>query len=371
MGGSVNRERLRETFLALVGINSPPGEEAPVRLWCAERLRDAGFLCRTDPAGNLIAQKGGTIAGARPLFFCGHMDTVQPTEGLRVREVDGVFRTSGDTILGADDKAALAAILEAVAVLADSGRPHGDLLVLFTTREEVGLLGAREVAPELLHGSVGFVFDTSGVTGAIVTSAPTHDKLRVRLRGRPAHAGMSPEKGVSALEAACRGVARMRLGRVDPETTANLGTLVGGTADNIVAEHAFLTLEARSRNAQTLEEQVQQMIHCLQDAAGEAGVEVEIERHRAYSGYSWTEDDLPVRIARRAWERLGRGAPVLRPTGGGSDASVFNAWGVPTVVMSCGYLDAHTPDERVSLDDMALAAEWALAIVAESAEEPG
>jgi len=357
----IDEQRLRRTFLDLVAFNSPPGEEREVSRFCAEILRDAGFVCQFDPAGNLIAQKSGAIASVPRIFFSAHTDTVQPTAGLVVQERDGVFHTSGDTILGADDKAAVAAILEAVRVLDERGIDHGDLQVILSTGEEVGLIGARALAPSVIAGSIGFVFDASGTTGAIITAAPTQETLDVRVQGRAAHAGFAPEKGVSALQIACRAVANMRLGRIDAETTANVGSIHGGTATNIVAQEAVIQMEARSRNPETLEAQVAHIRSCLDEAAAFYGGQVEITQAREYEGYQWAVEDLPVRLAADAWRRLGR-EPTLRPTGGGSDANVFNARGVPAVVLSCGYVDAHTFNERVPLADMVAAAEWAVSI---------
>jgi tripeptide aminopeptidase len=358
----INPERLRRTFLDLVALNSPQGQEREVARLCAESLRDAGFVVQVDGTGNVIAQKSGSLAEAPRIFFSAHTDTVQPTEGLVVREEDGVFRTSGTTILGADDKAGLAEILEGMRVLEERQLPHGDLQVVFTTGEEVGLLGAKALAPEVIAGSLGFVFDAGGVTGSIITGAPTHETLDVRVEGKAAHAGFVPEKGVSALQIACRAVSRMRLGRIDPETTANVGVMRGGTANNIVAEHAFLTLEARSRNGEALAAQARHMRECLDEAARHYGGTVEIDHQREYEGYTWTPEDAPVRIAAEAWRRVSGREPTLRPTGGGSDANVFNAGGVPTVVLSCGYMDAHSVHEHVTLSDMVAGAEWAVEI---------
>ena len=198
----INKARLRQTFLDLVSFNSPHGLERDVNLYCAEALRDAGFVCQHDATGNLIAQKGGDAAEARRIFYSAHTDTVEPTVDLVVREVEGVFRTSGNTILGADDKAAVAAIIEAMRAIDELGLVHGDLQVIFSVGEEVGLIGAHALAPEVIAGSLGFVFDASGPTGTIITAAPTHDVMRVKVRGRATHAGFSPEKGISALQIA-------------------------------------------------------------------------------------------------------------------------------------------------------------------------
>jgi tripeptide aminopeptidase len=362
----INVARLRETFLALVGFNSPTGQEAAIGEWCAARLRAAGWEARRDAAGNWIAEKAGSVPGGRRIFFSGHFDTVAPTEGLKVVEEDGIFRTDGRTILGADDKAALAAILEAVAVMAEQNVPHGPLQIVFSVGEETGLIGARALDPELIRGATGFVLDASGPTGAIITAAPSHEILDVTFTGRAAHAGFCPETGVSAVEAACRAVASMRLGRIDAETTANVGILRGGTANNIVPAEATIKAEARSRNPAKLAEQVAHMRERFEAGAAEVGATVEIRRGSCYEGYEYTPDDPPLALAAAALRRLGR-EPAFRPTGGGSDANIFNARSIPSVVLSCGYIDAHAVTEHVALADMELAARWVIAIAQEAA----
>lgn len=364
----VNSTRLRETFLTLVGCNSPTGAEEAVGEWCAARLRAARFAARRDAVGNWIAEKEGAVAGAERLFFSGHLDTVAPTEGLQVVEEEGVFRTDGRTILGADDKAALAAILEAVAVIAEREIAHGPLQVIFSVGEETGLIGAHALDPEVIRGGIGFVLDASGPTGTIITAAPSHEILEATFIGRAAHAGFCPEAGISALQAVSRAVATMRLGRMDDETTANVGIVRGGTANNIVPAEAYLKAEARSRDRQKLVAQVDHMLERLQSGAAEVGATVEIKRRACYDGYQFTPEDRPLALAAAGFRRLGR-EPAFRPTGGGSDANVFNRRGIPSVVLSCGYMDAHAVTEHVSLADMELSAEWVIAIAQAAAAE--
>lgn len=369
MTASINDQRLRQTFLTLVGTNSPSGQEREVLRYCDGLLRDAGFLSRFDAAGNLIAQKAGIVTDAPRIFLNSHVDTVQPTEGLQVREIDGVYRTDGTTILGADDKAGVAQILETVLALEEAQEPHGDLVVILTTGEEVGLVGAKALEPAAIAGCIGFVFDSSGPPGAMVVQSPAQDTLHVRVRGRAAHAGVQPEKGISALQIAARAIDRMPLGRIDAETTANVGTVHGGTATNVVAEECVVTLEARSRNAESLDRQVQTMRRCFEEAAREFSGEVEVRIKREYSGYSWGEDAAPVQLASEAWRRLTGGEVERRATGGGSDANIFNGLGVPTVVLSVGYLGHHTTGEYLPIADLELGARWCLEVV-RSVREP-
>ncbi|MBI3909557.1 MAG: M20/M25/M40 family metallo-hydrolase, partial [Armatimonadetes bacterium] len=301
----VQPKRVRQTFLDLVHLNSPPDEEREVRRYCREVLREAGFVCQEDAAGNLIAQRSGPVHTAPRIFFAAHMDTVQPTEGIVVREEGGVFRTDGRTILGADDKAALCEILEGVLILSERKLPHGDLQVVFTVGEEVGLRGAKALAPEVLAGSLGFVLDASGPVGSIITAAPSHEMVEATFTGRAAHAGFEPEAGISALQAAAIAVARMQLGRIDAETTANIGVLQGGTANNIIPETATLRGEARSHDEDRLRTQVEHMRACLEEGARAVGASVDVRTQRIYSAYRLAETDPAPALAARAWTRCG------------------------------------------------------------------
>src|SRR5216684_230616 len=213
----LNEARLRRLFLELTAFDSPPGDEGPVGDYCAAALESAGFETGRDAAGNLFAARGLGRPG-QAIFLSGHLDTVAPTGGLEVREENGIFRTNGQTILGADDKCAVAAILEAAFQIEERNLPHGPLRIALSVQEEVGLLGAGQMDLEPLRGSLGFILDAAGPTGAIITAAPSHDIFEVRVRGKAAHAGFVPEQGVSAIVGASRGIASMRLGRIDEET---------------------------------------------------------------------------------------------------------------------------------------------------------
>jgi tripeptide aminopeptidase len=361
----INEPRLRRLFLDLTSYNSPPGEEGPVGDYCAAALREAGFDVSRDEWGNLVAARGLDRSG-QPIFLSGHVDTVAPTAGLEVVEEEGVFRTNGRTILGADDKCAVAAILEAAYQIHEGGLPHGPVRIVLSVKEEVGLIGAQQLDKEPLRGSLGFVFDASGATGAIITAAPTHEVFEFRVHGQAAHAGFAPEKGISAIAVAARAIAGMRLGRIDEETTANIGVIQGGIANNIVAEETYVKAEARSRDEAKLGAQVRHMRDCFEAAAAAMGARVEIDQRRAYTGYGHDLDSPVLRLAAAGLRRAGR-EPTCRPTGGGSDANVFMASGIPCVVVSCGYENAHSIYEHVALTDMRLSALWCLGLVAEAA----
>lgn len=357
-----NDTRLRRLFLDLTAINSPPGEEAPVADYCEAIFRETGFSTHRDEHGNLFAERGLDRPG-QPIFLSGHMDTVAPTAELEVTEEDGVFRTNGLSILGADDKCAVAALLEAAHQLHEQDLPHGPLRVVLSVREEVGLQGAALMDTTPLRGSFGYVFDASGPTGSVITAAPFHDIFEVHISGKAAHAGFVPENGVSAITAASRAIAAMRVGRLDEETTANIGIIRGGTANNIVAEHTYVKAEARSRDEARLHAQVRHMRDCFESAAADTGARVEYTGGRVYSGYRHDPDSPLLRLAATALRRLGK-EPTYRPTGGGSDANIFNAAGIPTLVLSCGYENAHSVTEYVPFADLRLNADFALALIA-------
>ncbi|MDP3043925.1 MAG: M20/M25/M40 family metallo-hydrolase, partial [Bacillota bacterium] len=249
----INRRRLVDTFMTLAKTDSVSRRERGVVDHLAGLLADIGLEYFEDEAGqaingtagNLIAKVPGTTAGP-PLLFCTHLDTVEPGNGVKPR-VDGhVIRSAGETILGADDKAGIAAVLEAVRVLKEQELPHPPLELVFTVAEEIGLLGIRELDFSLVKARMGFVLDSDGTPGKVITRAPSQDRIVATVIGRAAHAGINPEDGVNAIQAAAKAIANLPLGRIDEETTANIGVIRGGQATNIVPERVYLEGETRS-----------------------------------------------------------------------------------------------------------------------------
>jgi len=258
-----------------------------------------------------------------------------------------MFYSESDTILGADDKGGMAPAIEVVHCLTETGDPHGDIYLLLSCAEEVGLMGAEALKIEDLGVDFGFVLDTGPPVGSFVTRTATHDKLDVRIIGKPAHAGKDPEKGINAIQVLARAVEGMKLGRIGPETTANLGTVNGGTATNVVCAEVVVKAEARSTSVEELDAQVEHMVQRFEQAAREFGAEVEIHHDRHYRSYTLSEDAEVVKIAKRASRTLGFD-PVLRTTLGGSDANVYNAKGIPTIVVATAMDKIHTHEECMS-----------------------
>ena len=302
-------------------------------------------------ANNLIAWLRGTLPDAPKVFLSAHLDTVEPTEGLIVEERNGVFYSASDTILGADDKGGMAPAIEAIHTLMESGEPHGDICLIFSCAEEIGLLGADAVELEELNLDFGYVLDTGPPVGSFVTRTATHDNLEILIHGRPAHAGKDPENGINAMQVAATAIQGMCLGRIGPETTANLGVIEGGTAVNVVCPFVKIRAEARSTSVAELDAQVTHMIQKFEDAAKQWNTTVEIEHHRHYNAYEVPADSPVVQIAQAASRKLGF-VPTLRTTLGGSDANIYNAKGLPCIVLATGMDKIHTHDECISRESL-------------------
>ena len=276
-----------------------------------------------------------------------------------------MFYSSGDTILGADDKGGMAPAIEALQALMESGEPHGDVYLLLSVAEEIGLKGAAALKINDLELDFGYVLDTGPPVGTYVTRTATHDKLEVVIHGRPAHAGKDPENGINAIQVAADAISRMTLGRIDPETTANIGIIEGGTAVNVVCPQVRIRAEARSTNVEVLDKQIDHMVVEFERAAEAWGAKVEIHHDRHYSSYEIELDSTVVRVAERASKNLGL-APEARTTLGGSDANVYNAKNVPCIVLATGMEKIHTHEERISRKDLVLTAQYVLEILRES-----
>lgn len=368
----IDMDRLVSQFLEFVQIDSPSFEETAFVERLMRGLRDLGLDPSNDGtgrngAGNILAVVPGNAA-AQPVMISLHVDTVEPGRGIKPRVEQGVIRSDGTTILGADNKAAVAATLEAVRFLQASGARHGDIELVFSWGEERGLNGARALDISRLRSKIGFAPDGGGPLGSIVTRASYHDTIVAKFHGRAAHAGVEPEKGISALVAAARAINRMPLGRIDSETTANVGVIQGGTARNAVPERVQFEGEARSLDVQKLDRQTRLMRLAIESAAREVGATVEIDHTREYDGYSIGADELPVRIASAAASAVGLEAS-LTTTGGGSDANIYNAKGVRTVVLGMGGKAFHSTEENIAVADLARLAELLAAIVIEAGKQ--
>jgi len=355
-----NKQRLLDEFLELVQIDSETKDERQIANVLIKKMEALGFEVFEDDsaertghgAGNLIASMEGSVSGTTPIYFTCHMDTVVPGIGVKpeLRD-DGYVYSDGTTILGADDKAGIAALFEMIRTVKENNLPHGDIQFVITAGEESGLVGAKEMDATLIKAKYGYAIDSDGKVGGIVTAAPHQAKLWTTIHGKTAHAGVAPEKGVSAINIAAKSVAAMKLGRIDTETTANIGRFAGGRATNIVCDEVKILAEARSINADKLTKQTEHMITTFERLAQEMGGQAETKVERMYPGFRFGEQEEVVQTAMKAVRNIGR-TPELLTSGGGSDGNVFNGAGIPTLTLSVGYEEIHTKNERMPVEEL-------------------
>jgi tripeptide aminopeptidase len=351
-------DELRDLFVRLAEIASPSGEEREIADAVKSFVADVGLKAEEDgsaaatgaTSGNLVVRVAGRGRGM-PIALCAHLDTVPVVRPPVAVVADGEVRSDGETILGADDKAAVAVLLMVLRDLAREA-PPGGVEVVFTVAEEVALAGAKEFDISSLGAEAAFVLDSDGAPGTIITGAPGVRVLEAEFRGAAAHAGIEPEAGRSAVVAAARAVAEMRLGRLDDETTANVGLIAGGTAVNVVPERCSIRGEARSHAAEKLSAQVAHMVDAVATAAAASGVDVEVTVDDAYEGYAHAAGAAALSLAQTAVAEAGL---VARPVagGGGSDANILNAEGLPAVTLGVGFEQAHSPQEAMKLERLA------------------
>jgi tripeptide aminopeptidase len=361
--------RVLDTFLAAVRIDSPAGEEARFAAWCAERLHALGCEVRFDAtgpltgsdSGNLIAVRSGEAEGLT-VVLSAHMDTVEPGRGIAPVIEDGVVRSKGRTILGADDKAGVAAILEVLERAREQNLALPPVRVLLTTGEEMGLQGAKALDPSECTGDVCLVLDADGSIGGIVAASPTQYTFKATFEGVSAHAGVEPEKGISAIAMAADAICAMRIGRLDVESTANVGEIAGGNATNVITASCTIHGECRSLDPDKVEAIRLEMDDAMQAAASRAGGRVRILWTKEYDGYRFAADDPRLRLVEDALREAGC-EPVLFDTGGGSDGNVLAAKGLPAIVLSCGMTAVHGTGESVAVRDLEALPDALLAIL--------
>jgi tripeptide aminopeptidase len=354
------RSDVLEIFLSLAAIASPPGRERAVADEVLAFLRELDLEPDEDGAGARIGSEIGNLYcripatggdGGTPIFLNAHLDTVEPQAPIEPVVQDGVVRNANAAILGGDNKAAVAAMLAAAARVLEDGRPHAGIELVFTPMEEVGLCGAAAFDPSRLDARVGYCYDHAAPIGNVVLAAPWQNSLTLTFRGRAAHSGIAPEEGRSAVVAAARAICDMHLGRVDADTTANVGIVRAGSARNIVPAECVCEAEVRSRDPQKLRALTQSMLDAAVYAANLSDCQVDSHIVPVYEGYRFGRRDLPVRLAARALEACGY-EPAYIESGGGADANVWNAAGLRCVNLCNGMAAIHTPDEHIAVADL-------------------
>jgi len=371
------RERLHETFEALCRLESPSRHERGVADWLTEQLRALGLEVEEDDSGPAVRSDAGNLLtripgrGSDSVLLCAHMDTVPLAAAVEPVLVDGRWENANDGILGADNKTAIAVILELARRYTGGGEPPPiGIEILFTVCEEVSLSGSEEFDVSRLQSAFGFVFDHATPIGEIVVASPTHYRILAELRGRAAHAGVRPEAGRSAVVAAANAIAAMRLGRLDAATTANVGMIEGGSAINVIPERCRIEAEVRSLDADRAATVATELVDHLQDAANAGECDLDVNVTKMFAGYRTKSRAAQLAVAERALRACGYD-PRHIESGGASDANSFEAAGFSCTCLADGVEHNHEPGERVSTSDLEMMLDIAITLVDEAAVELG
>lgn len=374
----IQQERLKNLLIELIKIDSISRKERDVALRLKREMEDLGASVTIDDAGekvggnvgNVIAHFPGTVAGIEPLLLSAHMDTVVPGEGIVPILEGDILRTDGRTVLGGDDKSGIAIICEALRIIKENRIPCGPVDVVFTICEEAGLTGAKCLDVNQLRARTGLVLDSDSI-GFLFTKAPASNLMEFRVHGLEAHAGICPENGISAIQVAAEAIAKMHLGRIDEETTANIGVIEGGVAVNIVPNLVVVRGKARSHNREKLDRQCEHMQRCFEEAAARHTLELDGEHYVARVEANIVQDydrmDVPesapiVKLVHAAAKNLS--LEIKNETyGGGCDANVFNQKGLVVANLGTGMREIHTVKEWLDLKDLYVAAQMVLEVV--------
>ena len=377
MTSVIDRERLAATFSTLCEISSPSRKEKNVADYLRQRFLDLGAdeifeddsrVATGSNTGNLIIRFNGNGEG-EGLFFSCHMDTVEPGENVTVVRTGDIFTSDGKTILGGDDKSGIAAIIEALTVIREKRLPHGLLEVVLTTCEEIGLLGAKSLDYSKISASYGYALDSTGID-TVITGAPAANKMKIEIHGAAAHAGLNPEQGINAIQVAAKGISRLQLGRIDSETTANIGIIEGGIATNIVPPLVTLKGEVRSHSQEKLASHTANMKATFQEVVdgwhnsspmNVAKPVVTMEIVAEYPAMHLDRNSRVIRRLQAAQEKIGKKLRYI-VAGGGSDANIMNGKGLPTAIIATGMDKVHTVDEQLNLNDLESLTELLLAL---------
>lgn len=363
----INEERLVNRFLEYVQIDSPTFEEKDFKERLKKDLEELGLKVYEDNSGENVNSNSGNLIvkldgdSDLTLMFSAHMDTVDPSRGIKPEIRDGIIYSDGTTILGGDDKGGVAAIMEMLTVLVEKEIPHHNIEVVFNIAEEKGLYGSLYLDYSKLNADMGFVFDCDGDPGSIIVQGPSQNQIDVKFKGKAAHAGVSPEDGISAIQIAAEAISNMKLLRVDEETTANIGFINGGGPTNIVTDEVEIKGEARSLNDEKLKKQTEHMIECVKKAQEKYGIEAEIKVSESYKAFKIDEDALPVRFVKEANEKLGIETKLIT-SGGGSDTNNYNIKGIPSVNLAIGQNKPHSVEENIAIEDLVNTSKIALEI---------
>lgn len=360
----INRERLVKTFVELAEIPSPSWKEKNVMNYIMKRFRKLGAECTPYKCGeshNLLIKINGDPKRTR-ILLSGHMDTVTPCETINVKLSPAKISTDGTSVLGSDDKAAIAIFIEAFEYIREHRIGHGPVEILLSCAEELGLKGIKGFDLSLLSAKYGFVFDSSGDIGRIVVKAPYHSNMKIQIKGKASHAGMAPEKGINAIKALSEIIAALPSGRIDEESTINVGIISGGRATNIVPEEAGCMLEVRSINKKKMTSIENQVRETVKKVCSEHGARHRIERSLEYNGFSISPDEKISLLTAEAMKRI-KIRPQFVAMGGGSDTNIINSSRIQAINLSCGMQKIHSTEEFIMIKNLVKGTELVLSII--------
>ncbi len=357
----INKERLLKDFIEILKIKSPSKNEMELVSYVLKRLERLGVKAKMDDTGNKIGGNAGNITGFLPsndkskkipLFFGAHLDTV-PLGGDILPEIKNgkLFNSDKNCILGGDDKVAVAAILEALEIIRENKIKTCGIYIIFTVGEEIAILGAKNLDLKEIKAKYGFVFDGEGDIGTIFNEAPYHDTMEFTITGKAVHAGIEPERGINSIKVASEAIANLKIGRIDSESTCNIGIISGGTATNIIPENTYVKAEARSLNPEKLDRLTADIKTGFLRSAEKYGAKLKIKVEREYSGFKFESDAIPIVIASKALRNMGI-VPTVRSTGGGSDVNIYNSKGKVSVDLSSGMEKVHSSNEYVKVAEL-------------------
>ena len=376
---TINHERLASVFTALCEIDSPSKQEGRVASYLKSLFTGMGATVVEDDSahqtgsdcGNLFVRFPDGGLDRDPVFFNCHMDTVLPAIGVKVKRQGDIFTSAGDTVLGSDDKAGIAALIEVMRTLQEKNMPYGPVELVFTTCEEVGLLGVKALDPSFIEAKIGYALDSSGLN-RVVVGAPAANRISAEIKGIASHAGLSPEKGISAIHLAAKAIAKLQLGKLDSQSTANIGVIQGGTASNIIPESVLVQGEVRSHSVTLLHEYTEHIKSTFQKEVdswndpdgnifGKPSLDFKIIDD--YPVMKLDRESAVIKRVAAAAASLGRELDYVA-AGGGSDANIFNSYSIQCAILSTGMEKVHSTRETIKLKDMVLTAELILAIIA-------
>lgn len=357
----LNTDRLLKSFFKIIKIKSISKNEKKLFLYVKRELENLNLKVFEDDSahkfggntGNLIAiYTPEIIKDNPPIFLCAHLDTVFHEKIIEPEIVNGkIINKNKNEILGADDKAAIAAILEALKFLIKNNISTGIIYIIFTVGEELALFGSRYLDMSIIDAQYGFVFDADEDVGTIINKAPFHNRINIKIKGKASHAGVSPEKGINSIKSAAMAISNINTGRIDEETTCNIGVIKGGVETNIVPEVTEVFAEARSMSIVKLNKITDEIINEFKKASQITGTQLEYQVIREYDGYEINPDSVTVKIAKYALKKIGIN-PVIKSTGGGSDTNNFNSKGKIAVNLSCGIENCHSNDEYIKIKEL-------------------